>query len=151
MKLISWNVRGLNSPSKHRMIKNWIQQEKPTIVFLQETKSSTDAIERIRGKVWAGSSAISVDAAGASGGLAILWNPQIISLYDFHATLHLIQTSFHLIGTGIHGHLTNVYFPQTIQQKLELLDTISILNNNRQFPIWIGGGDFNIITSMEEK
>eukprot|EP00253_Pinus_taeda_P035742 PITA_35742 len=151
MKLISWNVRGLNSPSKHRMIKNLIQQEKPTIVFLQETKSSTEAIERIRGKVWAGSSAISVDAFGASVGLAILWNPQIITLYDFHATLHLIQASFHLIGTEIHGHLTNVYFPHTIQQKLELLEMISILNENRKFSLSIGGGDFNIITSMAKK
>ena len=117
MKLISWNVRGHNNPSKHRMIKHLIQQEKPTIFFLQETKSTTDAIERIRGKVWAGSRAISVDASGASGGLAILWNPHIITLYDFHATLHLIQASFHLVGTGIHGHLTNVYFPQLVQQK----------------------------------
>ena len=25
MKLISWNVRGLNSPSKHRMLKDLIQ------------------------------------------------------------------------------------------------------------------------------
>ena len=29
MKLISWNVRGLNSPSKHIMIKNMIQKYKP--------------------------------------------------------------------------------------------------------------------------
>lgn len=141
MKLISWNVRGLNSPSKHRMIKNLIQQEKPSIFFLQETKSSNTAIEKVRNKIWAGSSALSVDASGASGGLAILWNPKTLSLNDFHATHHLIQASFHLIGTNIHGHLSNVYFLQNIQQKLDLLETISILNENRQYPLWIGGGD----------
>jgi len=97
------------------MIKNLIQQEKPSIVFLQETKSSNTAIDRIRNKIWAGSSSISVDASGASGGLAILWNLQTLSLYDFHATHHLIQASFHLIGTNIHEHLSNVYFPQNIQ------------------------------------
>jgi len=151
MKLISWYVRGLNSPSKHRMIKNLIIQEKPAIAFLQETKSSSTVIDRLSNKIWAGCSSISVDASGASGGLAILWNPQIVFLDNFHATLHLIQATFHLIGTNIHGHITNVYFPQTIQQKLDLLDTISSLNENRHFPLWIGGGDFNIIKSMEEK
>eukprot|EP00253_Pinus_taeda_P024539 PITA_24539 len=151
MKLISWNVRGLNSPSKHRMIKNLIMREKPAIVFLQETKCSSTTIDSLSNKAWAGSSSISVDASGASGSLAILWNPQIVSLDNFHATLHLIQETFHLIGTKIHGHLTNVYFPQIIQQKLDLLETISLLNEHRRFPLWIGGGDFNIIKSMEEK
>eukprot|EP00253_Pinus_taeda_P004296 PITA_04296 len=126
-------------------------QEKPAIVFLQETKCSSTTIDSLGNKAWAGSSSISVDASGASGGLAILWNPQIVSLDNFHATLHLIQAKFHLIGTKIHGHLTNVYFPQIIQQKLDLLETISLLNEHRRFPLWIGGGDFNIIKSMEEK
>jgi len=151
MKLISWNVRGLNSPSKHRMIKNLIQQEKPSLVFLQETKSNNTAIERILNKVWSGNCSVSVDASGASGGLAILWDPQVLTLQDFHATHFLIQASFHLIGTNIHGHLSNLYFPQNLQQKLELLDTLTILNSNRQFPLWIGGGDFNIIMLLEEK
>jgi len=151
MKLISWNVRGLNSPSKHRMLKNLIQQEKPTLVFLQETKSNSVVIERILNKVWFRSCSVSVDASGASGGLAILWNPQILNLQDFHASHFLIQATFHLIGTNIHGHLSNVYFPQNIQQKLYLLDTLTTLNSKRQFPLWIGGGDFNIITASEEK
>lgn len=151
MKLLSWNIRGLNSPTKHRGIKNIIMKEKPAIVLIQETKCSSSTIDSLSSKVWAGSSSIAVDSSGASGGLAILWNPQVVSLDNFHATLHLIQATFHLIGTSIHGHLTNVYFPQTIQQKSDLLDTISILNANRKFPLWIGRGDFNIIKSMEEK
>eukprot|EP00253_Pinus_taeda_P006105 PITA_06105 len=126
-------------------------QEKPAIVFLQETKCSSTTIDRFSNKAWAGSSSISVDASGASGGLSILWNPQIVSLDNFHAMQHLIQATFHLVGTQIHGHLTNVYFPQSIQQKLNLLETISLLNEQRRFPLWIGGGDFNIIKSMDEK
>ncbi len=80
-----------------------------------------------------------------------MWNPQVLTLQDFHATHFLIQASFHLIGTNIHGHLSNVYFPQNLQQKLELLDTLTVLNSNRQFPLWIGGGDFNIIMALQEK
>jgi len=72
------------------MIKNLIQQEKPSLVFLQETKSNNTAIERILNKVWSGSCSVSVDASGASGGLAILWDPQVLTLQDFHATHSLI-------------------------------------------------------------
>lgn len=151
MKLISWNVRGLNSPSKHRMIKNMIQQEKPSLFFLQETKCDNTALERILNRLWLGSSSLSVDASGAFGGLAILWDLQVLTLQDFHAAHFLIQASFHLIGKNIHGHLSNVYFPQNLQQKLDLLDTLTTLNFNIQLPLWIGGGNFNIIMALEEK
>lgn len=80
-----------------------------------------------------------------------MWNPQVLTLQDFHATHFLIQATFHLIGTNIHGHLSNVYFPKNPHKKLELLHTLTVLNSNRQFPLWIGGGDFNIITTLEEK
>ena len=112
MKLISWNMRGLNGSSKHRMLKNMIQTEKPAVVFLQETKSTSTALEQLFNKAWSGSQSVSTDALGASGGLAIVWNPQILLLQDFHATHCFIQATFHLIGTDIHGHLTNAYFPQ---------------------------------------
>jgi len=151
MKLISWNMRGFNSPSKHRMLKNMIQLEKPAIVFLQETKSTKASLERILNKAWHGSRSVSVDAVGASGGLAIVWNPQILTLQDFHATHNFIQATFHLLGTELHGLLTNTYFPQYLHQKLEVLEALTALNATRQYPLWISGGDFNIITNLKEK
>jgi len=57
------------------MIKNLIQQENPPIFFLQETKSTSTALEKIGNKLWSGSCSVSVDASGDLGGLTILWNP----------------------------------------------------------------------------
>lgn len=94
---------------------------------------------------------MSVDASGASGGLAVIWDPQILSLYDFHASHFYIQMTFHLIGTNIHGHLTNVYFLQDMQKKLEFLNTLPDLNSVRRFPLWFCGGDFNMTTTLEER
>jgi len=121
------------------------------MVFLQETKSTNTALEKILNKAWSGSRSVSVDVVGASGGLSIVWNPQILLLQDFHATHHFIKATFHLTGTDIHGLLTNTYFPQDLHHKLEVLDTLTDLNYSRQFPLWISGGDFNIITHLEEK
>ena len=102
-------------------------------------------------KAWAGCPTVIVDATCASGGLAIAWNNQHISLTNFYALDHFIHAMFHLIDTNIHGNLTNVYFPQESTQKIKKLETLEILNAPRTHPLWLTGGDFNIITQLEEK
>eukprot|EP00253_Pinus_taeda_P023643 PITA_23643 len=151
MKLTSWNLRGLNSPRKLRMIKNMIKQEQPQIFFMQEMKCNSNTLGNILSRAWPGCHSVAVDASGASGGLAIAWNTQAITLSEFHASHHIIQATFHIIGTNIHGHLTNVYFPQEAGNKIALLDTIEALNFNRLHPLWIIGGDFNMITKLEQE
>ena len=74
MKLVSWNVRGLNSPKKYRMIKSMIEQERPQIIFLQETKCNSEALGKILTKAWPRCHSVVVDASGSSGGLAIIWD-----------------------------------------------------------------------------
>ena len=112
MKLTSWNIRGLNVPTKYRMIKNMIQQEIPQVFFIQETKCNSKTLGPILSRAWPRSHSIAVDASEGLGGLAIAWDPQVISITNAHAAHNLIQATVNLIGTNIHGHLTNVYFPQ---------------------------------------
>ena len=83
--------------------------------------------------------------------LEIIWNPQIISLENYHANRHFIQANFHLIGIDIHGLLTNVYFPQNLHQKTELLDNMAELNKQISLPLWLLRGDFNMIKNIQEK
>lgn len=128
-----------------------IQHEKPHLLFMHETKCNTSTLASILSKAWSGCQTITVDATGASGGLAIAWNMQHISLTYFHASHHLIQATSHIIGTNIHGHLTNVYFPQDSMPKNVLLKLLETLNSTRTHPLWITGGDFNMITRLEGK
>jgi len=128
-----------------------IQHEKPHILFTQETKCNTSTLVSILSKAWSGCQIVTVDATGTSRGLSIAWNTQHISLTDFHASHHFIQATVHIIGTNIHGHLTNVYFPQDSMQKNALLKSLETLNSTRTHPLWITGGDFNMITRLEEK
>lgn len=151
MKLISWNIRGLNSPRKGRLLKNMIIQEKPQILFLQETKCNSRVLERTAAKVWPRRLSAAVDSDGASRGLAILWDNQTIRLNNIHANKNFIQATFHIIGTNIHGLLTNVYFPQEAQYKAEILNTLTAINSDRLHPLWISEGDFNMITRLEER
>ena len=88
---------------------------------------------------------------GASGGLAIIWDDRAITLTNVHASKHFIQAKFHLTGTNVHGHLTNVYFPREGKNKIDTLNTLTQINSERSHPLWITGGDFNMITRLEEK
>lgn len=133
------------------MLKKMIKMEKPQMCFFQETKCNSTSLDRFLAKAWPGCRSVAVDATGASGGLAIAWNSQAVTLSDFHASHHLIQATFHILGTNVHGNLSNVYFPQDPGNKNALLNNIEVLNRNRQHPLWIVGGDFNMITKIEEK
>eukprot|EP00253_Pinus_taeda_P027174 PITA_27174 len=125
--------------------------EKPTILFLQETKCNLTFLEKTAAKAWPGGQVTAVEAQGASGGLAILWDAGKIQLLNIHANKHFIQSIFHLLGTNIYGHITNVYFSQESQQKVENLETLSHLNHDRSYQLWVAGGDFNMIASLEER
>jgi len=127
-----------------------IQQEKPQFFFMQETKCNSITLGTIVSKAWPGSQTVAVDASRVSRGLAIAWHAQVIMLTDIHASHHFIQATYHIIGTNVHGHLTNVYFPQEATNKLEILNTLTFLNSTKIHPLWIIGGDFNMITKLEE-
>lgn len=151
MKLTSWNIRGLNSLGKYRLIKNMIQQEKPQVFFMQGTKCSSTTLGQTLAKAWLGIQAVAMDSSRASVDSAIVWDEWAITLTSIHVSKNFIQSTFHITGTNVHGHLTNVYFPQEEMHKIDILNTLSLINSNRTHPLWTTGGDFNMITKMEEK
>lgn len=73
MKIISWNVRGLNAPSRNRLIKSQMDLIKCDIIMLQETKLSQGSADVLFSS-WKRWNFVSHPASGASGGLALLWN-----------------------------------------------------------------------------
>ena len=75
MKLISWNIRGCSNPRKWKAINRKIKQGSLDIMFLQETKCSFGGLAKIKDKIWKGSQVMAINAAGQSGGIAILWQP----------------------------------------------------------------------------
>lgn len=86
-----------------------------------------------------------------SEGLAIICDTHSIMLNNIHANKNFIQETFNIIGTNIHGHLTNVYFPQEAMHRIEILNSLSTINTDRKHPLWMTRGDFSMITRMEEK
>lgn len=75
MKLISWNVRGMNSSLKRAVTKGLFQSFKGECLFLQETK-----LENINAYVlrsicpWSNCRFVMCPLVGASGGILLVWN-----------------------------------------------------------------------------
>ena len=49
IKVISWNVRGVNAPEKRKVIKNFLRSYRADIICLQETKVQEMSVELARG------------------------------------------------------------------------------------------------------
>lgn len=73
MRVISWDIRGLNAPSKQRLIFNLRIESKPNILLLQETKIEEQNTVAIVHKVWKDVEFSANPSSGASGGLLCLW------------------------------------------------------------------------------
>ena len=151
MKVISWNMRGGGGQVKRRILKRKIRKEKPDVLLLQETKMEERDLKKLAGTVWKGCEVVGIDSKGAAGGMGIWWDPDKIELEAFMATRHSISGKFHLIGSEIRGIISNIYGPFQVQYKIAFIDSIGKLADWVGDRIWIMGGDFNLIKSLEEK
>jgi len=62
-----------------------------------------------------------------------------------------LSASFQLIDFGVNGVLTNVYGPNNPREKPLFIDSLAYLANWVGQRHWVLGGDFNLITSLQEK
>ena len=86
MEIITWNVRGLLSPQKTKILRKDIQRERPVVMFVQETKCTKHHLLEVGRKVWRNYEGVGIDALGHEGGLGILWGLDKISLMVFVAS-----------------------------------------------------------------
>jgi hypothetical protein len=133
------------------MLRRKIHQEKPTILMIQETKSTSKTLQRLLACLWKSRKSIAVDVARASVELAIAWDPSVITLNDFTTTRNSISSSYHLIGMDMHGFITFVYGHQSVDQKTNPLNSVDWYKKEKPKENWILGNEFNLITSIEEK
>jgi ribonuclease HI/exonuclease III len=151
MKIVSWNIRGLNGRSKQRILRECIMAEKPEVLLLQETKCRGAEVDTISQRIWRKCSSITTDSTGASGGLAILWNPDKVTISKAFTTVGTITAHFEVLGTNQAGAITNVYGPHSHQDKDKFMQSLELIKTLAATPKWILGGDFNMILTLEEK
>ena len=151
MKFTSWNIRGLGSKRKQRMLSFRMKQDTSDIIFIQETKSSIQKIKAIHSKWLQSFEFLEVKAESIVGGILTLWNPQKISIIDAEASRNYLSVVMQPVGVQETFLVTNVYGPQRIDDKLRFLDSLVDLRSRHEGIPWVMGGDFNMIKSLFEK
>jgi exonuclease III len=83
MKIISWNVRGLNSKEKRAQIKNALKLWNWEIICFQETKMEHIGRAVIR-SLWSNRFAdwAYQESEGASGGILIMWDRRVVEVQN---------------------------------------------------------------------
>lgn len=150
MKLLSWNVRGINAPDKWCLIKCQIDDTKADIWLLQETKwSKAETAAKMR--VWKQWNGLFRQLDGASGGLGIIWNPMNVKISLVGEDKYWQHCSVIILGRNENFNLFNVYGLSTTANKQALWALLSSKLNSITNGSCVVAGDFNAILSGTEK
>ncbi|KAE8661369.1 putative ATP binding protein [Hibiscus syriacus] len=143
--------RGLGRRVKARAIRRFVEEKKPTILFLQESKlevASPLLVRKMGGKILTG--AVVVPAVGSAGGLITLWNQK-----DFVVKEEVIHNRFVALKGLMEGDpgiccFINVYGPSVDADKEQFFRELSSFLEQLDCPVCLGG-DFNAVLTQEEK
>jgi exonuclease III len=129
MKVMTWNIRGLNNPRKKQILRNRLKQEQPDLYFIQEIKCNTDRMETISQQKWHKYKMVDIGVHQMVGGILTLWNPQVLILITVEETRHTRTVCIQLIGNIEVILCTNVYGPQVSEDRRGMLRELEDLKN----------------------
>ena len=150
MKLISFNVRGLGSKEKIRMLRRLTTKNKPWFLLIQETKLEKVEINITR-RLWYDGSGVMeyVASEGNSGGLITVWDDRIFVAQEIIKRFRFMVLIGELSQMKIQVVIVNVYAPNDDEGKRLLWGELRRMMATFQGP-WLLGGDFNAILNIDE-
>ncbi|XP_059310209.1 uncharacterized protein LOC132061397 [Lycium ferocissimum] len=151
IKVLSWNVRGLNEISGRTTVESLIQKWKADIVCLQETKIEDWSISWIR-QIWGNNWVewVELQSPGRSGGIIVMWDKRQWSIrevqrgcYTISCMLESTQEEFRWCFTGVYGPHSNI--------ERELLWHELAAIRGLWDEQWVIGGDLNVCRFESER
>ncbi|GMJ15322.1 hypothetical protein HRI_005201400 [Hibiscus trionum] len=151
MRILTWNIRGLNSDTKTTAVRNLTREHRVKVMFLQETKMELIREPTIR-KIWYDDDFGFIFSAstGKSEGLLSIWEKSI-----FQPDKVIVKPSFiYLSGKWCNEKwklaLVNIYSPNAPSDQVQLWKELLELKNMDE-ALWLLGGDFNATISRDER
>ena len=151
VKIISWNVRGVNDPDRRKIIRNFIRNQRVDLVCLQETKiqEMSTAVARSLGVGrifdWR-----ALNAEGSAGGIILFWDKKAMELVNSEIGLFSISCLFKMVEGGFLWMFSGVYGPVERNLKEIFWEELGSIRGWWEGP-WCLGGNFNEILSPYER
>lgn len=143
MKLLSWNCRGLGSPSTVLQLKESLRLYKPELIFVCETKKKLGFVSTVCKKNGWGKRWFAVDPIGKSGGLLLGWSLDVI-IHHIRSTHYSLEVDFEIPGSV--DRMWAVFVYASNKEAVRLEQWQELINKKRDWGNnWVLGGDFNDI------
>lgn len=151
MKVFSWNVREICSTSRQRVIRDWVNTNRPVIGAILETRSSQENSDAILLSTFPGWRSETNYSESDMGRIWVVWNSSL-SVIIYKKTAQMILCGVLDPATNVSFSAAFVYGFNTVSQRIELWRDITELSTStplRNSP-WVLLGDFNQILQIEE-
>ncbi|GMI73050.1 hypothetical protein HRI_000974300 [Hibiscus trionum] len=148
MKIMSWNVRGLNKPRTVGRLRQKLLEESPGLIFLIETKVKDSKMAEIRRKCGF-LNGIDVSAVRRSGGLSLGWKNCCKVTLRSYSVRH-VDVLIEDDSDGNKWRCTGFYGHPEEQHRGESWDLLRSLDDMPDIP-WLVIGDFNELLLSSEK
>jgi exonuclease III len=151
LRIISWNVRGLNCRLKRSQIKNALKLWKGEVICLQETKLENISRSVVR-SLWSNRFADwkFLESEGASGGILLMWDNRVTEVQDCVKGQFSISCRFKNVQDQFEWAFSGVYGPNLDVDRFILWDELAGVRSWWGVP-WCIGGDFNVVRFPSEK
>ena len=151
LKILSWNVRGVNDSSKMKLYKSVVRKQKVDLFCIQETKMQVMSKRVVRsldpGRFleWR-----ALNAMGSAGGVLICWDKRSLEILDWEEGQFSISCRFRNVGDGVVWVFTGVYGPFSREERECLWEENGAIRGLWE-ERWCLGDDFNTIIYQSER
>ncbi|KAK9704781.1 hypothetical protein RND81_07G010500 [Saponaria officinalis] len=149
MRLASWNIRGVNHPSKQQEVRHFLLKHRVDVMGLVETRVKVHSAGRIGAKLFGHNwGLVNNYQFHPNGRIWLAWNKTRVRLEVFHLSTQMITG---VVNTGsCIFWLSIVYGLNYRAERQELWHDLASLSTGCSMP-WILMGDFNVVLRDDEK
>ena len=151
LRILSWNVRGLNNSRKREVVKNFLRDWKGDVICLQETKLDLvdqKIIRSLWGNVYVGWEAL--NAVNTAGGIILMWDKRILEKVDVRIGGYSVSCQWRSLEDGFVWTSTGVYGPNLDSARSFFWDELRLVRDRWASP-WCVFGDFNVVRYPRER